>query len=200
MKKFTVGAAVLMFAMSACAGHHEEGEQAQAVSVEEQAMMAAMQAAATPGEPHARLADSAGSFDAAMTIWTGPDSEPMHSTMTVERRMDLAGRVLVEDWTGSVMGAPFVGHSRTGYDNVTKRYWSTWTDNMSTGLLVMYGQWDTATETLQFEGKNVNPATGAAYTLRSEGSHPAADTELMTMYEDHGQGEYKAMSFTLKRR
>ena len=32
-----------------------------------------------------------------------------------------------------MMGMPFEGIGRTGYDNVTGKYWSTWIDNMSTG-------------------------------------------------------------------
>ena len=31
--------------------------------------------------------------------------------------------------------AAFTGVGRTGYDNVTGRYWSTWTDTMSTGVV-----------------------------------------------------------------
>jgi hypothetical protein len=70
---------------------------------------------------------------------------------------------------------------------------------MSTGLLVMYGQWNADNETFEFAGKNVHPATGATYAVRSVGSSPVAENETMTMYEDHGQGEYKSMSFTLTR-
>ena len=56
--------------------------------------------------------------------------------------MGLDGRVLIEEVTSSMMGMPFTGHGMTGYDNVTGKYWSTWTDSMSTGLMVSEGTCD----------------------------------------------------------
>ena len=41
-----------------------------------------------------------------------------------------------------MMGTPFTGHGMTGYDNVTGKYWSTWTDSMSTGIMVSEGSCD----------------------------------------------------------
>jgi hypothetical protein len=198
MKHSIIAAALVFSAIGAQADHHKKGE-APAMSAEEMAMMKAMEAAATPGEPHKQLADSVGEFQAQMQMWPAPGAPPMNTSMQVKRKMDLGGRVLVEHWKGEVMGAAFEGRGRTGYDNVTKRYWSTWTDNMSTGLLVMYGQWNADNETFEFTGKNVHPATGTTYAVRSVGSSPLAENETMTMYEDHGQGEYKSMSFTLTR-
>ena len=113
--------------------------------------------------------------------------------------MDLDGRVLHEVWKGEVMGRPFEGRSRTGYDNVTKSYWSTWTDTWSTGLMVMYGNWDEEQQAMVLTGDAVNPMTGEPYTTRSVSMYPAPGKETMVMYEDQGQGEYKSMSFTLSR-
>jgi hypothetical protein len=48
---------------------------------------------------------------------------------TATREMALDGRVLMEELTSSMMG----------YDNVTGKYWSTWTDSMFTGLMVSEG-------------------------------------------------------------
>lgn len=197
--KHSIFALALVLSASVAQADHHEKDAAPAMSAEEMAMMQAMQMAATPGEPHEQLAESVGKFKAQMQMWPAPGAEPMSTTMQVERSMDLGGRVLVEHWKGEVMGAPFEGRGRTGYDNVSKRYWSTWTDNMSTGLLVMYGQWNADNDTFEFTGKNVHPATGAAYSVRSVGSSPTEGSETMTMYEDHGQGEYKTMAFTLAR-
>ncbi|MFK8013805.1 MAG: DUF1579 family protein [Gammaproteobacteria bacterium] len=197
MKKTCLNIALILLTASACAGHHEKDE---ATATGEEAMMQAMQAAITPGEAHKMLADSVGDYDAQMQMWTGPGAQAMETTMTVKRHMDLDGRVLVERWKGSVMGAPFEGASRTGYDNIKKRYWSTWTDNMSTGLLVMYGDWDKMKEQMQLKGTSVHPMTGKEYSTRAVGTYPAPGKETVTMYEDHGQGEFKSMALTLTRR
>lgn len=190
----------LVLGAGALAGHHEKAEEhADAMAMDEQAVMAAMAAAGTPGDPHAVLAESVGTYKADMQFWMAPGTDPMPSTMTVKREMDLGGRVLVERWKGVTMGQPFEGVGRTGYDNVTKRYWSTWTDNFTTGVLVMYGQYDKEKGGLGFEGTNVNPVTGATYTMRAEGSGAGSDTESMAMFEDHGQGEYRSMQVTLTR-
>ncbi|MFK8054273.1 MAG: DUF1579 family protein [Woeseiaceae bacterium] len=196
MKKVILATVASALAITGWAGHHEEGEQDAAMSAD---AAAAMQAAATPGDSHANLAKSVGKFKASMSMFMAPGAEPMQSTMLVEREMDLDGRVLAEVWQGSVMGAPFQGRSRTGYDNVTKRYWSTWSDNMSTGLLVMYGNWDESAQAIVFTGTGNHPVTGASYSMRSVGKHHEDGSESMTMYEDHGAGEYKTMSFTLER-
>jgi len=63
----------------------------------------------------------------------------MEETGTATRSMTLDGRVLVEDVSSSMMGSPFTGHGMMGYDNVTGKYWSTWNDSMSTGLMVSEG-------------------------------------------------------------
>lgn len=200
MKKALLGTLVAIVAITAPADHHKKSDGMPEMSAEEQAMMAAMAVAMTPGEAHAELAKGVGEFDANMTFWTGPDAAPMQSKMTLTRTLDLDGRVVLEHWQGQVMGAPFEGRGRVGYDNVTKRFWSTWTDNMSTGLLVMYGELDEKTGTMKFAGENVHPMTGAPYKVRSEGTTPSAEVEKMDMFEDHGAGEYKSMSFTLTRR
>ncbi len=198
----TLGLALsLAMSSAACAGHHEKSEkdaqQAMAMSAEEQAAMQAMAAAGALGEPHARLAKGVGEYDAAMQFWMAPDAEPLATNMTVVRELEMGGRVLVDHWRGNVMGQPFVGMGRTGYDNVTKRYWSTWTDNTTTGVLVMYGTYNADKDVVEYTGSSVNAITGQAYKMRSVGPMPGEGEETMTMYEDHGQGEYTAMRFTL---
>ena len=95
------------------------------------------------------------------------------------------------------MGAPFKGVGRTGYDNVTGEFWSTWNDNMSTGLLLMRGDWDKDQAAIVMTGESTHPVTGETYTSRSVGTFPSDGVEAMTMYEDHGDGEHKTMTFKL---
>ena len=58
--------------------------------------------------------------------------------------MALGGRFLEERVQSSFMGQPFSGIGYTGYDNVKKKYVSTWMDNMGTMIMVMEGTPDPA--------------------------------------------------------
>lgn len=198
MKRLICGLLLAASATVVLAGHHEKDEKAEMAPSQDEVMAAAM-AAAIPGKPHAQLAESVGSYTAEMAFFMQPGGEPMKTTMTVERSMELGGRVLVEHWKGMVMGAEFSGVGRTGYDNITGEYWSTWNDNMSTGLLLMTGTWNKELDAMELFGKAVNPATGQTYKSRSVLTYPDPGVEVMAMYEDHGEGEYQTMSFRLKR-
>ncbi|MEM7765192.1 MAG: DUF1579 family protein [Pseudomonadota bacterium] len=193
MNRLIISAVLVLVAANVTSGHHEEKSMP---AMDEQAAMQAMMAAATPGQPHAGLAAMAGDFTAVMQMYMGP-GEPMSNEMTVKREMDLDGRVLVERWEGNVMGQPFKGLGRTGYDNVTNTFWSTWTDNMSTGVILFKGVADQATKTITMTGTSTHPVTGQPYKMRSVATHNDDGTESMTMYEDLGQGETKSMSFVL---
>lgn len=197
MNKLLLGLLLAGITHVAFAGHHEKEPMAETEAMSEEAMMEAFMAAATPGEPHAKLAESVGIYTADMKFYMDPSAAPEMSTMAVERSMDMEGRVLVERWSGMTMGMPFIGVARTGYDNVTKRYWSTWTDNLSTGVMIMYGDWDDEADALVFHGEATHPMTGAPYTMRSVSTYLSDGAEKMQMFEDHGQGEYLSMEFTL---
>lgn len=168
--------------MSGMAGEHGHGEMAEhghgEMSADEQAMMEAWQKSMSLGPQHAHLAEAVGRYDMSIKSWMEPGAEPMVSEGTAVRSLALGGRVLVEEVDGSVMGQPFQGIGRTGYDNVTERYWSTWTDNMSTGLTVMYGSFNDD-GTASFEGEVADPMTGGMSTMkikmRMEGDKEISD-------------------------
>ena len=88
------------------------------------------------------MAAKAGTYDAKVKSWHEPGKPPMEESATATRTMALDGRVMVEDFKGSMMGMPFTGHGMRGYDNVSGKHWSTWMDSMSTGLMVSEGTCD----------------------------------------------------------
>ncbi|MEM6818913.1 MAG: DUF1579 family protein [Pseudomonadota bacterium] len=194
MKNALAGIALVALTMTALAAHHEAEENNEAE------MMAVMMAAAKINEPHKQFAEAVGTWDAVMAFYMGPDAEPLKTTMVVERSVELGGRVMVDHWRGDMMGAPFEGISRTGYDNVKQQYWSTWTDNMSTSVLMMRGEIDSETGALVMTGEAFNPMTKQPYISRSVGKTVSPGVEEMQMYEDHGDGEYLSMSFTITKR
>lgn len=113
----------------------------------------------SPGAQHALLAEGAGEWNVSHKMWMDPAGEPTVQTGKAKAYM-VMDRYLVEDYESTVMGMPFKGQSMTGYDNFRKEYWSTWVDNMSTGISVFRGQWDEATKTLTMNGTMDDPMAG----------------------------------------
>ena len=171
-----------------------------AMSAEEQAMMAAWQKAMTPGPQHQALVGMAGTWDFAGKFWMGgPDKPPMEATGTAERSMIHGGRVLVENVRSSMFGQAFEGHGMTGYDNVTGKYWTTWTDSMSTGVMVGTGTCD-ASGTCTFTNEYADPMTGKMKTSRSTLRHEG-NREVMEGFDTGPDGkEYKSMELTFTKR
>jgi hypothetical protein len=58
------------------------------------------------------------------------------------------------------MQQPFQGRGITAYDNFKKKYISTWTDSMSTGIFISEGSADESGKVLTFVGKMDDPMTG----------------------------------------
>jgi hypothetical protein len=182
--------ALCLLAAPALGDHHQPPEgaaQMPPMSAEEQAMMQAWMKAGTPGEPHQQLAATAGTWKATVRNWMGGQENVSEAMVT--REMILDGRVLTDTYKGNMMGMPFVGHGMTGYDNARGMYWSTWNDNMSTGVMVSWGKWDDAAKGVVFEGEVSNPmAAGAPMKIKSIARRKEDGSETFEMWEPHGPG------------
>lgn len=170
-----------------------------AMSAEVLAMMEAWQKAATPGDEHATIAKAAGTWKATVTSWTEPGSEPMVTEGTFHRKMTLGGRVLEETYEGNMMGAPFEGHSLLGFDNATGRYWTIWVDNMSTGPMVLWGDWDEKEKAHVYKGTTPDPVSGRLIEMKTIVRHPSDDEEIVEMYDLSSGQAVKAMVVVAKR-
>ena len=101
-----------------------------AKQMDQQAMMEVYKKLATPGEPHKLFATLAGSWTTTTKEWMEPGKPPTESTGTAEMKMLLDGRFLYQEYTSQMMGQPFSGIGIDGYDNLRKRYVTTWIDTM----------------------------------------------------------------------
>jgi hypothetical protein len=173
--------------------------EAAAPGADQAAMMAAWQKSMAPGEPHAALAKAAGTWKMTSRVWMDPNGEAMISDGTAERQMILGGRVLEERSNSLMMGMPFEGIGRTGYDNVTDRYWSSWIDNMSTGVYLAYGSPDAEGDSVTYHGEFDNPMTGGKTKVRSVVRWEDENTQHFEWFEDHGGGEARTMLITYER-
>ena len=156
------------------------------MSAEEKEMMEKWQKASTPGAPHADMAATAGTWQVDSTWWMSPDAPPEKSTGTAVRTMELGGRVLVERFSGSMMGQPFEGLGTSGFDNVSGEWWGTWTDNMGTGMMAMTGK--CVDRKCDMSGSYNDPMTGGKKWMRMVSEH-GADREMHLMYDKGADGK-----------
>lgn len=183
--------ALALAALPVLAQQGHEGHQGQEMpgemSPEMAAMMEAWGKAMTPGEPHAMLADHAGSWKMTVKMWMEPGGEPQVSEATASREMIMGGRYLKESVQGSAMGQPFEGFGLTGYDNVTGKYWSSWVDNMSTGVMMSEGEMKDGK--VVYHGTYNDAMTGEPTKTKTVWWKQGDDEEHIEMFSEQG-GEW----------
>jgi len=169
---------------------------------EMETMMKAWEAYATPGDAHKELAKEVGAWTTESTMWMMPnDPKPMKTTGTAEIKMAYGDRYQIGTHKGDFMGMPFEGTSTVGYNNASKKWESTWIDNMGTGVMFMSGVYDPKTKTSTFVGRCTDPITGKEKSVRETYTIVDDNTRKMTMYDTDEKGkEYKTMEMTMKRR
>ena len=190
--KLLTAAAVLLAAPALA----QQGREQPQMTPEQKAEMEAYMKAGTPGAPHQMLAATAGKYGLKIKSWHEQGGPAIEDTGTATRTMALDGRVLVEDLSSSMMGMPYTGHGMTGYDNVSGKYWSTWTDSMSTGVMVSEGSCD-AQKVCSFTGSWNDAIKKRPVTARMTSRWTSPTSEI---FEMHGPGkdgkEMKMMEIT----
>lgn len=167
---------------------------------EQKAEMEAYQKAGAPGPPHQAMAATVGTYEAKVKSWMEPGKPPIEETGTATRSMALGGRVLVEEFKGSTMGMPFTGHGMRGHDNVTGKYWATWNDSMSTGIMISEGTCD-APNACTFTGSWNDPVKKGVVTARMTSRWTSPTTEVFEMYVPGRDGkEFRMMEITYTRK
>ena len=149
--------------------------------MDEDAAMAAMMEAATPGEFHAFLAKKAGRWTIEGRMWMEPGAEPVGTTSIATAEMILGGRYLEEEMSGAMMGMPFEGLGITGYNNATGEVTSVWYDTMGTGTMVLTGTWESPGAPLETTGTYFDPVTRTEQKVRTVSTH---------VDDDHARFEY----------
>lgn len=165
-----------------------------------QAMMEMYQKLATPGEPHKLFASLAGSWTTTTKEWMEPGKPPTESTGTAEMKMLLDGRFLQQEFTGNMMEQPFSGIGIDGYDNLRKRYVTTWIDTMGTGIFQMEGTASADGKIITLKGQHDVPG-GGHMTHRAVWKIVDSNTQTFDMYGTHQGGkEMKVLEITYTRK
>ena len=161
----------------------------------------AWQAYRTPAEQHKKMAKEVGTWEGELTQWMDPAAPPTKTKATNVVTMSMNGLFQVGNFTSTMMNKPMVGQSITGYDNARKMYVSTWVDNLGSGMIYMTGNFDEATQTLNFKGMQTDARTGGESELREEMKWTGDDAYTLTMYGAGMDGkEMKFLEGTFKRK
>ncbi len=165
------------------------------------ATMAKMSAYAMPGPEHKMLASKAGKWHGKGKFSMSPDGPAMDSDIDTEYTMIMGDRFQSDVTKSDFGGMPFEGHGLYGFDNVTKKYVSTWVDNMGTGIMYMEGTYDAASKTLTMTGNMTDPAAGKSTPAKMVSRDTGADSFVLEMHgTDPKTGKmYKAFEIAYTR-
>ncbi len=168
-----------------------------------EADMQACMIAGTPGKMHEHLAKGAGVWEGKNTMWMAPGAEAMtsDSTTTVTPMMD--GRFVKVEVAGEMPGmGPYNGFGLYGFDNVAKKFVSTWMDNHSTGLMTGTGELSPDGKTMTWKYTYTCPITKKPAVLREVETITGPTTKTLEMFgaEPKSGKEFKMMSIELTKK
>jgi len=180
---------------------------AQPSAEEMQKMMAQMMELSKLGENHKLLGEMAGSWAYTVKMWMDPTGKPQESKGTATRKAIMDGRFFIAEHSGKFQmpGADgkmkdmnFKGMAIEGYDNVKKKFVSSWIDNMGTMILSSESTYDAASKTFTYNA-NCEMMPGMPVKIREVIKITDKDHHMFEWYEDRGQGETKTMEIAYTR-
>lgn len=119
----------------------------------------AMAAYITPGHMHKILQSLEGDWNQTIQYWSNPLESPDTSSAKCTISMILGGRYQKSISKGKMGGMAFEGQGIIGYDNILKKFQSTWIDNMGTGTLTTIGTFNEKLNKFEFVGRSIDPLT-----------------------------------------
>jgi hypothetical protein len=167
-----------------------------------EADMQACATASTPGEQHAQLAKSIGTWTGNTKMWMAPGMEPTQSTCTSTVAGIMDGRFTKCKMEGEMPGmGPFNGFGIYGFDNVAQKYQAAWIDNCGTGIMTGIGELSSDGSTMTWKFSYTCPITKKPTTMREIDRFTGKDsktTELFGIDPKSGK-EFKMMEIVFTR-
>lgn len=169
-------------------------------SKEQAAMEEAWMKSSQPGEHHRHLKQLAGRWKLEVKNWFADPAGPPEITQgTANVAMIMGDRYLREEVKGEMAEGLFEGMGVTGYDNVKKKYVSTWVDNMGSGIMVSEGACEGG-RVFNWTGKQTDPMTGKESTSRMVSRIVDDSKHIFEMYGKSPDGkEFKMLEITYTR-
>ena len=175
-----------------------------------QKMMEQMMELSKLNENHKLLSSLDGTWNCNVKMWMDGDTskKPDVSKSTAVRKSIMDGRYVIMDVTGKMeMPGPdgkkkeitFKGQGTEGYDNVKKKFFGTWVDNMGTGIMMSEGTYDPATKSFTYTGE-IEAIPGMKQKIREVVKITDKDHMDFEWYEDRGGKEMKTMEINYTRK
>ena len=172
-------------------------------------MMKQMMEMSKLNENHKLLADMNGNWNYAIKMWMKPDpnAKPQESKGTATRKSVMGGRYFVMDVSGKMQmpgedgkmkDMQFKGMAVEGYDNVKKKFVSSWIDSMGTGIQGSEGTYDPASKTFTYT-MEMEPMPGMKQQVREVIKVTDKDHMMLEWYENRGGQEKKTMEIAYTR-
>lgn len=164
--------------------------------------MQACMVAGTPGPMHQKMLEGVGTWKGKSTMCMAPGMPPTESPAMCTITPVMDGRYTMSEYSGEIPGmGPFHGLGYNGYDNVSKRFVSTWLDNHSTGIMVGEGDLSADGKTMNWTFRYNCPIAKKQATMRQVEHYTGNDTMTLEMYgNDPKSGkEYQMMKIDLIR-
>jgi hypothetical protein len=166
----------------------------------EDQMMANWQQAATPGPEHKMLENFAGHWISHAKLQMDPSQPAQESDGTADGQLVIGGRFVHVIHKGTMMGQPFEGMMLLGYDNIAKKYVSTWVDNMGTAMVHYDGSFDKRTHRLMMGARFVDPMTLKPARTRSVTTFDSATNMTYEEYSVEPDGKERlVLTITFKK-
>jgi hypothetical protein len=171
-------------------------------------MMAMMMELAQPGPNHKLLLEGAGTWTYTMKFWMDPSAPPSESSGSATYKAAMGGRYLIGEFSGKMqMPGPdgkladveFKGMGIEGYDNVMKRFVSSWIDNMGTGIMNAEGTYDSTAKKLTYHAE-YESLPGMKNKIREVLTIVDKDNRTFEFFENRGGQEVRTMEIKYKRK
>ena len=166
-------------------------------------MMKQMMELSKIGENHKLLSSLDGHWDFTVKMWMDGNTsgKPQESKGTAVRTsimggryvtMDVNGKMQMPGEDGKMKDVMFKGMAMEGYDNVKKKFVSSWVDNMGTGIEFSEGTYDPATKTFTYTSE-VEAIPGVKTPIREVVKVPDNNHMMLEWYENQGGQEKNTM-------
>jgi hypothetical protein len=173
-------------------------------------MMAMMMELAQPGQNHKLMANGVGTWTYAIKMWTNPDpsAPPSESSGITVTKEVMGGRYFISEHKGKMqMPGPdgkmvdmdFNGIATDAYDNVKKKFVSSWIDNMGTGIVISEGTYDATAKTFTYHAE-FEMVPGMKTKVRQVLKITDKDHRTLEFFEDRGGQEVRTMEIKYTRK
>ena len=123
-------------------------------------MQKAMMDAMAPAEQHKKLAATAGTWDADMTMWMEPGKDPVKNKGVSITRSVLNGLHITDEFKCDMLCMPFEGLGVMGYSKEKQRYYHLWVDTMGSSPMITWGTADKTGKIITYDGEKLASPMG----------------------------------------